>query len=132
MFLETPFSQMREWVKNLPNEGLIRYYIVGNLERILLTSPKALSEMLVTNVYDFEKPEVVRNSLRRITVEGILLAEGEEHKVSASEDALSSPGRLLTSLTIRSNAKTLCQRFPTAILRIYIRVSGPRVWRWSR
>lgn len=132
MFLETPFTQMREWVKNLPNEGLIRYYIVGNLERVLLTSPKALSEMLVTNVYDFEKPEVVRNSLRRITGEGILLAEGEEHKVGADKCALVSLECLLTSLTTRSNAKTLCQHFPTAILRIYIRVSGPRVWRWSR
>lgn len=84
MFLETPFPQMREWVKNLPNEGLIRYYIVGNLERVLLTSPKALSEILITNVYDFEKPELVRDSLRRITGEGILLAEGDEHKVGAN------------------------------------------------
>lgn len=131
MFLETPFTQMREWVKNLPNDGLIRYYIVGNLERVLLTSPKALSEMLVTNVYDFEKPEVVRNSLRRVTGEGILLAEGEEHKVGASENALFSLGSF-ADLTTRSNAKTLCQRFPTAILRIYTRVSGLRVWRWSR
>lgn len=131
MFLETPFMQMREWVKNLPNDGLIRYYIVGNLERVLLTSPKALSEMLVTNVYDFEKPEIVRNSLRRVTGEGILLAEGEEHKVGASEDALFPLGRF-ADFTTRSNAKTLCQRFPTAILRIYTRVSGLRVWRWSR
>ena len=79
---------MREWVKNFPNKGLIRYYIVGNLERVLLTSPKALSEMLVTNVYDFEKPEMVRNNLWRIAGEGLLLAEGEEHKVGANEDAL--------------------------------------------
>ena len=72
---------MREWVRTIPNEGLLRYYIVGNLERVILTSPKALSELLVTKVYDFEKPLVARQGLRRVVGDGILLAEGDEHKV---------------------------------------------------
>ena len=63
------------------NDDLLRYYVVGNLERVMCTSPKALSELLVTKVYDFEKPEIIRESLRRVTGDGILLAEGEEHKV---------------------------------------------------
>ncbi|KAJ5237472.1 hypothetical protein N7489_007563 [Penicillium chrysogenum] len=78
--LETPYPQLREWAKNRPNQDLIRYYLVANLERVILTSPKALGELLVTKVYDFEKPELVRQSLRRITGDGVLLAEGEEHK----------------------------------------------------
>ncbi|KAJ5669721.1 Cytochrome monooxygenase FUM15 [Penicillium macrosclerotiorum] len=81
IFLESPFPQMREWIKAMPDEPLIRYYIVGNLERILPTSTKALSELLVTKVYDFEKPLTVRQSLRRVVGDGILLAEGEEHKI---------------------------------------------------
>ncbi|KAJ5168653.1 Cytochrome monooxygenase FUM15 [Penicillium canariense] len=80
-FLETPYTQMREWTAKMPNEGLVRYYIVGNLERVLLTNPKALSELLVTKVYDFEKPKTVRQSLRRIVGDGILLAEGDDHKL---------------------------------------------------
>lgn len=72
---------MREWVRTIPNEGLLRYYIVGNLERVILTGPKALSELLVAKVYDFEKPLTVRQSLRRVVGDGILLAEGDEHKV---------------------------------------------------
>jgi hypothetical protein len=82
--LETPYPQLREWAKNRPNQDLIRYYLVANLERVILTSPKALGELLVTKVYDFEKPELVRQSLRRITGDGVLLAEGEEHKVKPS------------------------------------------------
>ncbi|CAG8909604.1 unnamed protein product [Penicillium egyptiacum] len=82
--IETPYPQLREWAKNRPNQDLIRYYLVANLERVILTSPKALGELLVTKVYDFEKPELVRQSLRRITGDGILLAEGEEHKVNSS------------------------------------------------
>lgn len=72
---------MLEWIKSLPNEGLIRYYIVGNMERVILTSPKALSELLVTKVYDFQKPEELRTHLRRVAGNGVLVAEGNEHKV---------------------------------------------------
>ncbi|CAG8168969.1 unnamed protein product [Penicillium nalgiovense] len=82
--LEAPYPQLREWAKNRPNQDLIRYYLVANLERVIPTSPKALGELLVTKVYDFEKPELVRESLRRITGDGVLLAEGEEHKVKSS------------------------------------------------
>ncbi|KAJ5991205.1 hypothetical protein N7522_011412 [Penicillium canescens] len=79
-FLEPPFTQMREWVSTMPNEDIIRYYMIGNLERLTLTSPRSLGELLVTKVYDFEKPEMIRESLRRITGDGVLLAEGDEHK----------------------------------------------------
>ncbi|KAJ5959470.1 uncharacterized protein N7479_006620 [Penicillium vulpinum] len=79
--LDTPYPELREWATSKPNQDLIRYYIVANLERVILTSPRALGELLVTKNYDFEKPELVRVSLRRITGDGILLAEGEEHKI---------------------------------------------------
>lgn len=85
MFLHTPYAQIQEWIKSVPNEGLIRYYIVGNMERVIPLSAKALSEILVTKVYDFEKPEAVRASLERITGNGVLLAEGEDHKVRTNK-----------------------------------------------
>ncbi|ORY66350.1 cytochrome P450 97B3 [Pseudomassariella vexata] len=72
---------MRDWVTNVPNEGLIRYTSLFNMERLLITSPKALSEVLVTRNYDFEKPSQFRNSIGRILGIGILLAEGEQHRL---------------------------------------------------
>ncbi|KAJ5387872.1 hypothetical protein N7509_010413 [Penicillium cosmopolitanum] len=81
VFLETPHELLKQWVKELPNQGLIRYYIVMNMERVILTSPKALSELLVTKNYDFEKPKTVRQSLRRVVGDGVLLTEGDEHKL---------------------------------------------------
>lgn len=55
------------------------------MERVLVASPKALSELLVQNAYEFPKPEFVRRSLARVTGNhGILLVEGLEHKVSVS------------------------------------------------
>ena len=65
----------------MPNDDIIRYYVVANLERLMCTSPKALGELLVTKVYDFEKPGVIRKSFRRVVGDGVLLAEGEDHKV---------------------------------------------------
>jgi hypothetical protein len=46
-----------------------------------LRSPKALSEMLVTKAYDFEKPELIRLILQQFAGDGLLIAEGEKHKV---------------------------------------------------
>ncbi|KAI1280220.1 cytochrome P450 [Xylaria sp. FL0933] len=71
---------MRHWAATVPNDGIIRYKGLFNQERLLILSPKALSEVLVTKVYDFEKPEPIRFSLARVLGVGILLAEGEEHK----------------------------------------------------
>lgn len=71
---------MRDWAQSVKNSGLIRYSFWFT-ERLLLTSPAALSEVLVTKNYDFVKPPQVRNGLGRILGVGILLAEGDEHKV---------------------------------------------------
>ncbi|KAK5132899.1 hypothetical protein LTR04_004812, partial [Oleoguttula sp. CCFEE 6159] len=73
-------APFREWVEHVPNDGLIRYKFLFNKERVLLTSPKALGEVLVTKNYEFIKPPHLRSGLGRILGIGILLAEGEEHK----------------------------------------------------
>lgn len=70
----------REWLNTIPNEGLIRYLGMFNAERLLITSPKGLGEVLTTKSYEFIKPATVRG-IGRILGVGILLAEGEEHKI---------------------------------------------------
>ncbi|KAH8675851.1 cytochrome P450 [Xylariales sp. PMI_506] len=71
----------REWIASVPNDGLIRYLGAFNGERILITSPKAFSEVLVTRNYDFEKPPQVKAAVARLMGLGVLVAEGEEHKI---------------------------------------------------
>lgn len=75
---------MREWNNTVPNDGLIYYRSWFNIERVMVTSPKALAEVLVTKAYDFVKPWQIKVGLGRITGNGILLMEGEEHKASLS------------------------------------------------
>ncbi|MCJ1309698.1 hypothetical protein MMC25_003358 [Agyrium rufum] len=69
-----------EWINNLPNEGMIRYMSLLNAERIMLTSPKALSEVIVTRSYEFIKPPALGRFIGRILGIGIITAEGDEHK----------------------------------------------------
>ncbi|KAL2867473.1 cytochrome P450 [Aspergillus lucknowensis] len=79
-FIETQYELMRGWLKDLPHNGLLRYYIVGNLEWVTVATPEALREMLVTKAYDFAKPPVLRHSTEGPLGIGLVLAEGEEHK----------------------------------------------------
>ncbi|PNS14191.1 Cytochrome P450 94C1 [Sphaceloma murrayae] len=71
---------LRDWSNEVPNDGIIRYLHWFNQERVLLTSSRALGEVLVTKNYDFVKPNLVRTGLARLLGVGILLAEGDEHK----------------------------------------------------
>ena len=72
---------MRRWVNEVPNDGLIYYTFLFNAPRVLVTSPKALAEVLVQKNYDFIKPSQLRNGIGAVLGIGVLLAEGEEHKV---------------------------------------------------
>ena len=71
----------RGWVRDVKHSGLIRYHYFGNNERVMAASPETLREVLVTKCYDFEKPALARVNLGRLLGVGVLLAEGEEHRV---------------------------------------------------
>ncbi|KAL8820002.1 MAG: hypothetical protein Q9223_001673 [Gallowayella weberi] len=50
----------QRWINEIPNDGLIRYLNVFNEERLLITDPKALAEVLTIKSYDFVKPSQVQ------------------------------------------------------------------------
>ncbi|KAK6526089.1 hypothetical protein TWF281_011127 [Arthrobotrys megalospora] len=67
------------WLKTVPNDGLIYYKGLLNRERLLPANPKVLAEVLNSQSYIFVKPQFYRFSLRLLG-NGILMAEGDEHK----------------------------------------------------
>jgi len=81
MLLEPTGVILQEWLRDIPNEGLICFHDLFNVERVVPTSPKALAELLSTKAYDFEKPPNIRSLLGNIQGFGLLVAEGENHKV---------------------------------------------------
>ncbi|ODM16150.1 hypothetical protein SI65_08584 [Aspergillus cristatus] len=84
-FSRNSLEEMSEWIKTVPNDGLILYYMTGNLERVLLTSPKALSDILVHKAYDFRKPDLINNWASRATLDIVGLA-GMDHEFEALQN----------------------------------------------
>lgn len=68
-------------VNTIQHDGILRYLGLFNTERLLIISPKALSEVLTTKSYDFIKPVQIRRGIGRLLGIGVLLAEGDEHKM---------------------------------------------------
>lgn len=58
--------------------------MAGNIERVMVVGSQALSEMMGPKVYDFPKSESLRVKLERFTGNGVLLSEGDEHKVGST------------------------------------------------
>ncbi|KAE8142743.1 cytochrome P450 [Aspergillus pseudotamarii] len=69
-----------EWMKTVPNEGLIHFRDIVNRSYLLATNHQALLDIMSTNTYDFEKPWRARNFLARIIGFGLILSEGSAHK----------------------------------------------------
>lgn len=90
-----------------------------NMERLLPTSPKALGEVLTTKSYNFIKPKPFRAGLGRILGVGILLAEGDEHKVCNILVDVDVTDQLIVDATQESYASVQlpsCKRFISNVL----------------
>jgi len=68
------------FISNVPNEGLIRFPTLFNQYSLLLTDPSSLQEVLTQKTYDFEKPKDLRDFLRLILGNGLIVVESDEHK----------------------------------------------------
>lgn len=67
-------------METLPHDGIIRFRGLFNQDQFLLCSPAAAGEVLVTRYHAFEKPPIIRAIAGRILGNGVLFAEGDDHK----------------------------------------------------
>lgn len=49
-------------------------------DRLVLTNPASIADVLVHNNYDYEKPRGAREFLKKFLGDGLLMTEGDEHK----------------------------------------------------
>ncbi|KAK7207629.1 cytochrome P450 [Myxozyma melibiosi] len=75
-----PGMKHLEWMESYPEDSWIRYRGFFGLERIIPYGPAELQAILMTNSYDFVRPNETRNNLSLILGDGILAAEGDSHK----------------------------------------------------
>ncbi|KAL2847650.1 cytochrome P450 [Aspergillus pseudodeflectus] len=69
-----------QWLNTIPNDGLITYRSILNQDRVLITSPKAIAEVLVSNTYAYTKHPNERSVIRRFLGNGLTISEGAEHR----------------------------------------------------
>lgn len=68
------------WLRTIPNEGLIHFREALNYSFVVPTNQRALMDVLSTNSYDFVKPPGGREFLARGLGYGLILSEGDAHK----------------------------------------------------
>lgn len=105
----------RQWIDTVPNDGLIRYTNWFNMERVMPTNPKTLAEVLTQKNYEFIKPGHFLTALGRILGIGVLLAEGDEHKMQRKN--------LMPAFAYR-HIKDLCPLFWTKSLEMVEGISA--------
>lgn len=98
----------------------------------MITTPQALAEVLTQNSYDYVKPALLRYGLGRVLGVGLILAEGDEHKVSTSEFETALLFIGIERMSLRRNARISCRLLPIVISRISILCSGPSRAKWSK
>jgi cytochrome P450 len=80
-FVQPRGKRYREWIDSIDHNGLIFFRgFLHALQTVVLASPEALYDVLVTNSYDFEKPAPGRALLARTIGNGLINTEGQEHK----------------------------------------------------
>ncbi|OAA73378.1 cytochrome P450 78A3 [Cordyceps fumosorosea ARSEF 2679] len=71
----------RKWIAETPNDGFIRMFGPFHREYVFVTSPAALAEITVSKAYEFEKPRALREVFGSVLGHGLVLVEGQEHKL---------------------------------------------------
>ena len=125
-----PGHLQASWMQTVPNKGLIQYKQMFNAQRILVTSPQAVKEVLVEQSYTFIRPTRVAKGLSRIVGNGVLITEGDIHKVDSGSFILP---RLVAESDVHScsdnvNYSTLL--LVSAMSKICFRCSGERRTTW--
>ncbi|KAH6618843.1 cytochrome P450 [Boeremia exigua] len=80
LFARPPGQPHLDIINATPNDGVIRTYGFFHTDRLIVTSPAAIADVLVHKSYDFEKPAWISDFLRRFLGNGLVMLEGDVHR----------------------------------------------------
>ena len=114
----------QDWIDNIPNDGLIRYAMWSS-ERLLLTNPTTLSEVLVTKVSRHDKGEsLVASTDGKLLNCRTTTLSSRNSSVTDSDGSWASVSCWQRVMSISCSVKTSCQLLLTGTSETYILVSG--------
>lgn len=73
--------ELESWAKNVPNDGIIRYFGFLNQERLMVTTIKAYKELLLRDADKYDKLPGLSALQSPVGVSGLVSAKGALHKV---------------------------------------------------
>ncbi|KAM7219424.1 Cytochrome P450 [Rhypophila decipiens] len=80
-FPPNPQYQLLELIRTVQSNGVMRYYGPTNLERLLITGPEGLKDILVTNFVDFDHQSLIKLALKRFTGSDLADLKNDEYKL---------------------------------------------------
>ena len=80
LFIEPNADQLAQWAHEIPNEGFIKYHGILNGQKVLVTDPDAVHDILTIRPYSFIKPPAISKIIRSLLGNGIIVVEGDAHK----------------------------------------------------
>jgi hypothetical protein len=81
---EASYEKLVQWINEVPNDGLIRYYGFLNAERVLVTTPQGCKDVLQIQAYNYIKLPWALEVMGQFGPRGILVAPPQKHKVCLS------------------------------------------------
>lgn len=69
----------RVWMREIPNDGFIYYRSLLNQQRVILTRPEGLKEVM-TRTYEFVKPPPILGLAEKLLGLGLVLSERDQHR----------------------------------------------------
>ncbi|CAO3684024.1 unnamed protein product [Rhizopus stolonifer] len=79
MLSEIEDSPFIKWAEEYG--GIFKYHHHWNEPQLVVTDPQLLKQILTTQIYDFSKPDFAIKDLTRVAGIGVLVAEGDVHRV---------------------------------------------------
>jgi len=65
----------------VPHDQFFRYLDIFNKEILVVTDPRAIAEIYQSRAYEFTKPTKAKMVMEPILGNGLIVAEGADHKV---------------------------------------------------
>lgn len=84
LFHEPTTFELERWMQTTPNNGLIRFFGFLNQERLLMTEPKTLKQVMQRDSYKFNKLPWLASVQSAAGVTGLVSSKGSLHKVRTS------------------------------------------------
>jgi cytochrome P450 len=81
LLVEPSPEQLTRWAHDIPNEGLITYRGMFNIQRVLVTTTTGVHDIFSLRPYEFPKPSFVKTIFRGVIGDGLIVVDGDQHKM---------------------------------------------------